>query len=265
MTNSMKYFLAACVGAGIGGVATWLLLRQHYEAIAEQDAQEVRDWARQHIAQAEKRAEETREGDVAGTDDEPEAAPTSGGRTLYNRVKPDLAVLAQQAHVSTTVDAPAKPRRDETEDGPQLIPERDDRGEDEEEDKPMYEKTAEEVMLEAQQEVTLGEGGEPFLISEQEFSYNGPGALGYQKEQLTYYAKDDVLADEDDTVMDVKSICGYDILDQLDGDVTTVIFVRNPDLEIDYEIEWENKSYAEYVLGEDPGVLQQFRRRDREE
>ena len=262
MNAHFKYFLALAVGAGLGGVATWLLLREHYEMLAEQDAQEVRDWARQHIAEAEKRAQEDVE---AGTDEpEPEAAPTSGGRTLYNRVKPDLAVLAQQAHVSSTVDAPAKPRRDESEDGP-VFPERDDRGADEEEDKPMYEKTAEEIMLEAQREVTLGEGGEPFLISEQEFSYNGPGALGYQKEQLTYYAKDDTLADEDDTVVDVKSICGYDILDQLDGDTTKVIFVRNPDLEIDYEIEWEDKSYAEYVLGEDPHVLQEFRRRDREE
>lgn len=79
----------------------------------------------------------------------------------------------------------------------------------------------------------------------------------YDTVSMTYYAVDDVLADDaEETVMDVERFIGADTLDhfgaeaaELSGDENT-LYVRNETLHCDYEVTRIHQSYHQVVLGE---------------
>lgn len=90
---------------------------------------------------------------------------------------------------------------------------------------------------------------EPFVISEEEFSET---SLNHEKVSITYYAGDDVLADEGDSIMeDIDKVVGYKNLDMKNTTVQQphTIFVRNNALSIDYEISIDLGAYQQAVLG----------------
>lgn len=104
---------------------------------------------------------------------------------------------------------------------------------------------------------------------------------GYSDISLTYYTKDDVLCDERDEVMDPArrdDTVGEANLDRFghgSGD-PHVVFIRNDNLEIIYEVVQSPNSYAEEVHGftdgasirhggYDRGNLERMRRRERDE
>lgn len=85
--------------------------------------------------------------------------------------------------------------------------------------------------------------GVPYLISEDEY-YND---RDFDKDTLTYYEGDDTLADtRDERVDDVKYTIG-DALDSFGDD--TYIYVRNPRLGMDFEIQCMEQSYQEAIYG----------------
>lgn len=72
---------------------------------------------------------------------------------------------------------------------------------------------------------------------------------GYDKISLFYYAKDDILCEEnEDIVDDIENTIGYDALSELDR--KTTVWVRNDKISTDYEIIRMNTSYTEMVYGE---------------
>lgn len=96
---------------------------------------------------------------------------------------------------------------------------------------------------------------------------------GYSEESLTYYAADDVLCNERDEVVDPADrdrLIGEANLDRFghgSGD-PMIVFVRNDNLEIMYEIIKSPNSFAEEVHGIthhawDGGNLERMRRRER--
>lgn len=90
---------------------------------------------------------------------------------------------------------------------------------------------------------------EPYVIDENEFAYD---ADGYERCTVTYYAGDHTLCDTDESIMGIEATIGYDAIEAFaDGAVRTV-YVRNNRLGIDYEIEWSDQSYTEYILGIEP-------------
>lgn len=86
----------------------------------------------------------------------------------------------------------------------------------------------------------------PYVINQEEL-----GETQYAHVTYTYYAKDDVLCDEDDTPLPHGDVVvGQDNLKWGHGsDDIDVVFVRNDELEIDMEICRSHKSYEEEVLG----------------
>lgn len=90
----------------------------------------------------------------------------------------------------------------------------------------------------------------PFIIHQDEYFSE---EAGYQHVQYTYYAKDDVLADEDDTVLHNRhNLIGPDKHLTRFGhgaDDHNVLYVRNSHLELDIEITREPRAYEEEVQG----------------
>lgn len=84
----------------------------------------------------------------------------------------------------------------------------------------------------------------PYIISEWQFSY---GRKEYAKEPLQYYALDDTVIDIEENEFD-QDILGRDNLLAFETDDCESIFIRNDDLEIDYEVMWVNGSYIHDVL-----------------
>lgn len=86
---------------------------------------------------------------------------------------------------------------------------------------------------------------EPYLITEHQFLY---GKRDYTKCSVSYLSKDDTVLDEDDTELDQEYV-GPDNLKAFEETDCPSIFIRNDQLEIDYEIMWEDLSYTHDRLG----------------
>lgn len=88
----------------------------------------------------------------------------------------------------------------------------------------------------------------PYVISPDEFGESD----NYTQISLTYYSKDDILADDEDEIIeDVEDTVGNDFVDHFGEYEDDSVFIRNDRLRCDYEICRDNRSYYE-VTGVDP-------------
>lgn len=97
-------------------------------------------------------------------------------------------------------------------------------------------------------ELARRSGDKPYVISEEEFLKNDSN---YDQVALTYFEEDDVLVDEGDDLVPDSDIVGEDNLMRF-GQGTkdkNGLFVRNEELETDFEIKRSNGSYTREVLG----------------
>lgn len=84
----------------------------------------------------------------------------------------------------------------------------------------------------------------PYVISPDEFGENG-----YTLESFTYYA-DDVLTDEfDEIVYDLESTVGEDFASHFGEYEEDSVFIRNDELETDFEILRDLRNYSDVVQG----------------
>lgn len=103
----------------------------------------------------------------------------------------------------------------------------------------------------------------PYVIHQEEFMANDDE---HEQVTLTYFSGDDVLSDERDTVIaEPDVIVGLDNLQKFghgSGDPNTV-YIRNPRLEVDYEVVRSEGTFAQEVHGFTDGDLQHSERRRR--
>lgn len=98
------------------------------------------------------------------------------------------------------------------------------------------------------QELTQRSSTRPYIIHEDEFSQC---ESGYQQVTYTYYAMDDVLTDEEDTILNNReNLIGANTLRWGHGasDIN-LVHIRNPVLEIEFEICRMPQSFEAEVLG----------------
>lgn len=95
------------------------------------------------------------------------------------------------------------------------------------------------------------EPGRPYIITVTEFTDN---ELGYGQNAISYYAGDNVLADErDQPIPNLDNIVGERNLRFGDGSGdANVVFIRNDTLGVDFEVCQSLGTYAEEVLGVAP-------------
>lgn len=90
---------------------------------------------------------------------------------------------------------------------------------------------------------------QPFIIHQDEFAQNDSE---YPQATYIYYVEDDVLADEDNTVITKRDeLIGPNVLNRFGHgtDDYNILYVRNPVLELDIELCRNAASYEEEVLG----------------
>jgi hypothetical protein len=98
------------------------------------------------------------------------------------------------------------------------------------------------------QELTQRSPNRPYIIHQDEFAQN---ENDYQQVTYTYYAGDDTLTDEDDTVLNNReNLIGVNTLRWGHGaDDINLVHIRNPQLELEFEICRTPKRFEEEVLG----------------
>jgi hypothetical protein len=98
------------------------------------------------------------------------------------------------------------------------------------------------------QELTQRSSNRPYIIHQDEFAQN---ENDYQQVTYTYYAGDDVLTDEDDTVLNNReNLIGMNTLRWGHGaDDINLVHIRNSQLELEFEICRTPRSFEETVLG----------------
>lgn len=104
----------------------------------------------------------------------------------------------------------------------------------------------------------------PYVIMEQEYLENDPD---HEQTDLIYYVGDDVLADENDTIIeDANTIVGDDNLVRFGegSQNNNVVFIRNEAIDTDFEVLRSFTKYSEQILGfiehDDTPKIRKFRR-----
>lgn len=103
----------------------------------------------------------------------------------------------------------------------------------------------------------------PHVITKDEFDNND---TDYDQATLTYYDGDDVLADQQDSPVDnIEAVMGYENLLRFghgSGD-PRIVYIRNPKLELDFEVVHSDGKFAKEVLGFDDELQHSHRRPQR--
>lgn len=79
----------------------------------------------------------------------------------------------------------------------------------------------------------------PYVISEDEL-----GECGYEIEYLTYYADEVLTYDDDDIIYEIDLVIGEESLLHFGEEKKDLLHVRNPELQKDYEICLDPRSYS---------------------
>ena len=89
---------------------------------------------------------------------------------------------------------------------------------------------------------------DPYLISVDQFADEHDD---YRKASCTYYTEDKVICETSHNEKIDPRYVGQENLDMLDSSTIDILYVRNEYLQIDYEIDKYDGSYAYEVLGEE--------------
>lgn len=104
-----------------------------------------------------------------------------------------------------------------------------------------------DIVLDDEQENR--QSGEPYVITVDEW---GDGEFDWPQQNLAYFEGDDVLVDEkDDVVDDADKLVGIVNLTRFGhgSNDSNVVYIRNPQLEMEFEITRNWGEYAKQVLG----------------
>jgi len=224
MTQRDEILLAFVCGATVGGVVVAAALNQKYKTkyaqIADDEIEQVKDHYRM------------KEMDLLEQQKE-----------IANQPKPDLDEVVEKLGYKVGGVGPTIPIQ-----GP---PEEEEDDEDEEEHSAFVELPG----WNYDEQVASRTPDKPFIMHAHEYMQS---ECSHQI-TITYFEGDDVLVDESDEVISKKDeVVGMDNLERFgfgSGDPNT-LYVRNPKLDIEYEILRHRGHYAKEILGleEDPSL-----------
>ncbi len=237
MKTNTKILLSFLGGAATGALICFAILKEKYETLANEEIENIKNYYQKEMEKIDDAYEEELD-------------------NLINTMNRDIYEHHKREEKKTYVDYVKKYSPDEiVKDKYYDMPYPDVIDEDYHEDDELPEDPPENDL----------QCEKPFVISREEFDEE---YLHFDKITITYYEKDDVLADEQDEIIpDVEAIVGYDSLSRF-GDMSDddcIVYVRNVRLGADYEIILAQESYAESVLGIVPNNGLPLRRSDYDE
>lgn len=221
MKTNTKILLSFLGGAATGALICFAILKEKYEELANEEIENIKDYYQKEMEKIDDAYEEELD-------------------NLINTMNRDMYEHDKREGTKTYVDYVKKYSPDEiVKDKYYDMPYPDVIDEDYHEDDELPEDPPENDL----------QYEKPFVISREEFDEGYPH---FDKITITYYEKDDVLADEQDEIIpDIEAVVGYDSLSRF-GDMSDddcVVYVRNGRLGADYEIILTQESYSESVLG----------------
>lgn len=221
MKTNTKILLSFLGGAATGALICFAILKEKYEELANEEIENIKDYYQKEMEKIDDAYEEELD-------------------NLINTMNRDMYEHDKREGTKTYVDYVKKYSPDEiVKDKYYDMPYPDVIDEDYHEDDELPEDSPENDL----------QYEKPFVISREEFDEGYPH---FDKITITYYAEDDVLADEQDEIIsDIEAVVGYDSLSRF-GDMSDddcVVYVRNGRLGADYEIILTQESYSESVLG----------------
>lgn len=221
MKTNTKILLSFLGGAATGALICFAILKEKYEELANEEIENIKDYYQKEMEKIDDAYEEELD-------------------NLINTMNRDMYEHDKREGTKTYVDYVKKYSPDEiVKDKYYDMPYPDVIDEDYHEDDELPEDPPENDL----------QYEKPFVISREEFDEGYPH---FDKITITYYAEDDVLADEQDEIIpDIEAVVGYDSLSRF-GDMSDddcVVYVRNGRLGADYEIILTQESYSESVLG----------------
>ena len=197
-----KGLLIFGIGAAAGFGSGYLIFKNKYEKIADEEIDEVKKY---YLEKDLKRLNEAEK--MAETNEKMKEAINSGvQKAKEEKDKIDYSKINDE---STVIE---------------------DKKEDDEEVRAEEESPEEE------------EPTKPYMKTEDEFLND---KNEYEKLSLTYFTVDDTLADDCDEMVDVEETISTDIYNQISESDDGDYYVRNPILQVDYEIMKVDQSYKE--------------------
>lgn len=243
MNQTCKYAIVFLAGATISGGITYILTKKHYEKILEEEISEMRDWV----------YDEENRPIINPVDEEDDEAEMEEKKT-YQQIKKPYDTIPQKPELSSLV--PKASYKDNYPDGEpeeledDYLSELEAREESVEPDDKTLDWEEEETQY-AEKEDKYKDVSDfdpdPYLISRMDFMEEQE----YDKDQLTYYANDNTLVDSDDDIIhDIDGTVGFNNLETMAEE--DLVYIRNDELHMCYEVEIVNASYIEDVLGVKP-------------
>lgn len=228
MGDNTKLMMTGLIGAAFGGLLTYVLMKDRIREEAEEEIEAMREYYQDMVKDVEEDYFEEMKGLVEELDDEERL---EGKYTDYT--KKYLPDENEDFERGQSLVRPKKVVREVPEPTIDIVLE------EEELDDPDYEGDPHEDEYEYD---------EPYVISKDDFENS---FTHLEKITMSYYDHDDILADEnDEAIPNPISVVGDALVrfGEESGD-KNIVYVRNPELEIDYEVVRMNDSFQERILG----------------
>lgn len=208
MNKTVIGIISFAAGAAIGSVATWMLVKNKYEQIAQEEIEEVREVYMNAIRKTEEVDDEHEES--APVNEAPKVAELKS----YNDVVKESGYINYGNITEAEVEEMVKEKTKE------IVEECND----------ILKKTEDKV------------NNKPYVIHPDEFGdeYNVVTLVCYNDKVVTTYDTGEVLTDEE-----IEKLVGLDSLSRFGEYEEDSVFVRNDSVKVDYEILRDEENYSD--------------------
>ena len=217
MNKTLCNVLLVTVGAAIGSLVTWKVVKTKYEQIAQEEIDSVKDEYKRVMDLQRKEVELYRNKQTAIQNESEESSEKQDDE--YYPDDDERGFTASEKEQIEYYKLTSRYRKTEETDDDKTNKE----GDEEEEDLVQY-------------------VNGPYVISPEEFG----DEPSFSTQPLDYFA-DGVLADGWGIELDLDETIGEDAIDHFGDYVDDIVYVRNERTEIDYEVTRDPRTYAEAV------------------
>lgn len=244
----------AMASAGIGFGAGYLVFKKKFQAIADAEIESVRNSYRKAAVVKPELKDVVREFEVAVVEPEQHDIISREGYQSENDGTDADAFRIAHGRVPTTYELIQMGNGIEAEDAVRNLSDHDDahlvEGNIFDNPQPDPDTLGEETIEEPPRSANA-----PYVISTEEWYAN---ETNYDQITLTYWADDDVLADDNERmVTQIDEVVGATNMHRFGfkSDNIDIVYVRNDRLKVDYEVTKDERNYAEVIHNIDPSEL----------
>lgn len=247
MNNTVKMVLTFVGGLAVGALGGVLATRAFYQKRSDKAIEEIRDYYAEEVAQYKDVASEaTKQYIETVYGPNPNADPPVVASKRQDWVRPEPVAyhkIGKTVPMNLPIDEYAQRLRNEYHDEDEkrelddvYDPDEDMHPEDEDDPPP----TIDDLIPPDNSE----DDPPPYIITQEEFLFRDSI---FEKDHLTYWMVDGVLSDDDDDDLDIDDLIGEENLQVLLESDDNVIFVRNFECGMEWEIEKVNESFEEHL------------------